>query len=80
MAKTETPEVTANTNKNRMMHINVRRPDGCKEDAVYVGVNGKTWLVRYNEDVYVPEVVYYHLQQKFKAERARDAKIEMLGR
>lgn len=85
MAKTEAPEVTKSPEvmappKEQMMHINVRRPDGCKEDAAYVAVNGKSWLVQYNKDMYVPEVVYFHLVKKLRAERARDAKIEMLGR
>lgn len=62
----------------RMMHIRVNRPHGSKEDAMYIGVNGKTWLVRYDEDVYVPETVYYHIMQSLRAEKTRDAHIERL--
>ena len=66
--------------KTKMMHINVRRPVGSQEDGIYVGVNGKTWFVRYNTPMMVPEPVYYHLKQSMRAETARDAFIEHLGR
>ena len=73
---------TANTKapapRNRMMHINVRRPVGSQEDSMYVAVNGKTWQVRFNTPMMVPEVVYYTIKQSLRAENARDVYVEKL--
>lgn len=78
MAKTEEAKAPERIGP-RMMHIRINRPHGSQEDSMYIGMNGKTWQLRYNTDVYVPEDVYYLIQQSLKAERAREAYIERLN-
>ena len=63
----------------KIMTINVRRPMGVKEDAIFVGHNGKNYLVKYNEDVQVPEFVYYEIMKSLDAQRTRDDNIERLS-
>lgn len=85
MAKTATTETVTTTpaeapveNKNKLLHLRVSKPHGCREDSILVGHNGKFWQVKYDTDVYVPEVVLYTIKQKLRAEKIRDYKISML--
>ena len=63
----------------RMMHIRLAPPPGSREDALFVGINGKNYLVKYDEDVYVPETVYDVICESLKAQRNQDRKIRMLS-
>lgn len=60
--------------------INVRKPLGTQEDAKFVSVNGKNWIIKYNTDVLVPEEVYYVLRDAARAENTRDMYIERMTR
>jgi len=79
MAKTETETKTPETPVNHLMHIYVHRPHGEREDAMYVGHNGKAYLVQYDKDVYVPEPVYYLIKEHLRAEKVRDDHIDRLN-
>ena len=76
VAQTAEPEVTQP--KNNLVHIRLNRPHGSKEDGKYVAVNGKSWLIKYDEDVYLPEPIVYALKQSLKAERHRDYVLSQL--
>ena len=75
---TEPEVIQAPKPKNNLVHIRLNRPHGSKEDGKYVAVNGKSWLVKYDEDVYLPEPIVYALKQSLKAERHRDYVLSQL--
>ena len=78
VTQTAEPEVTQPKPKNNLVHIRLNRPHGSKEDGKYVAVNGKSWLIKYDEDVYLPEPIVYALKQSLKAERRRDYVLSQL--
>jgi hypothetical protein len=83
--KAELEDIAVNENAeeeaddlNALVTVKVPRLPGSENQSMFVGVNGKTWLIQRGKAVKVPKYVALVIQESIDAREAADEKLEKI--